>query len=219
MQRSVEPVSAPISCEHTAGAVGSMSRRGKADDEMVGIRISEIRHRPSPILTILKSLALFNGNLLTPAEEPWTAFTADDLGIQQVEVVHSVCLCATGAAVERPNDCLMPIYEYEPVDHECLICNGRFEALQSVQDSPYEYCPTCGMPVIRVISRLAAKTEERQTLHDRAAKKGLTTFRRAEKGKWEKIAGDGVDMIVGTQEDIAKVESEKKGPIDIDKEG
>lgn len=111
----------------------------------------------------------------------------------------------------------MPIYEYEPVDHECLICSGRFEALQSVRDDAYEFCPTCGMPVVRVISKLASRTEG-ASLADRAAKKGLSTWRRAEKGKWEKIAGEGVDMIVGTEEDVRAVESEKKKIHDLDKE-
>ncbi len=110
----------------------------------------------------------------------------------------------------------MPIYEYEPTEHECSICNGRFEALQRLSDEPLEFCPTCGMPVIRVISQLAAKTEG-SSLHDRAAKKGLSTWRRAEEGKWEKVAGEGVDMIVGTPEDAAAVAREKKKPIDLDK--
>ena len=46
--------------------------------------------------------------------------------------------------------------------------------------------------------------------------KGLTTFRKVEKGKWEKVAGPGVDMIVGSEQDIAAVEAEKSAPKKID---
>lgn len=88
----------------------------------------------------------------------------------------------------------MPIYEYEPLDHECLICNGRVEVLQSIQDEPLNLCPTCGLPVFRVISRASGKIAS-TTNPDRAAEKGFSTFRRVEKGKYEKIAGDGPSKL------------------------
>lgn len=111
----------------------------------------------------------------------------------------------------------MPIYEYEPVDYNCLICGGRFEALQAIDDEPLSFCPTCGLDVRRVVSQVTTKVKI-QADYDRAAKKGLTTFRRVEEGKWEKVAGDGVDMIVGTPEDQSAVKEEQKPPkvIDLD---
>ncbi|HWA83712.1 MAG TPA: zinc ribbon domain-containing protein [Fimbriimonadaceae bacterium] len=110
----------------------------------------------------------------------------------------------------------MPIYEYEPDDRECLMCDGRIEVIQGIEEEPLEFCPQCGLEVRRVISRASFKMA-RATGADRAADKGLTTFRKTEKGKWEKIAGPGVDMIVGTPEDIAAVEAEKpKKTIDLD---
>ncbi|HRF61079.1 MAG TPA: zinc ribbon domain-containing protein [Fimbriimonadaceae bacterium] len=103
----------------------------------------------------------------------------------------------------------MPIYEYEPIDYDCLICGGRFEALQGIHDEPLPFCPTCGLDCRRVISKASIKIAT-PTDADRAAKKGLTTFRRAEKGVWEKVAGPGVDVIQGSAEEIASVEAEKK---------
>jgi Holliday junction resolvase len=44
---------------------------------------------------------------------------------------------------------------------------------------------------------------------DKAARKGFTTFRKAEKGVWEKVGGEGPDILAGTKEDIAAVEAEK----------
>jgi putative FmdB family regulatory protein len=111
----------------------------------------------------------------------------------------------------------MPIYEYEPDDRECLMCPGRIEVIQGIDEEALKYCPQCGLEVKRVISRATFKMA-RPTGADRAAAKGLSTFRRAEKGKWEKIAGPGVDMIVGTPEDQAAVDAEKKPAkvIDLD---
>lgn len=103
----------------------------------------------------------------------------------------------------------MPVYEYEPVDWDCLICQGRFEALQGVSDPAYEFCPTCGMGVRRVISKAQIKVR-RGGDFEKAGKKGFTVFKKAEQGKWERVAGEGVDMIVGTPEDVAAVEAEKK---------
>jgi putative FmdB family regulatory protein len=113
----------------------------------------------------------------------------------------------------------MPIYEYEPDDRECLMCEGRIEVIQAVDEEPLQWCPQCGLEVKRVISRATFKMA-RPSGADRAAAKGLTTFKRVEKGKWEKVAGPGVDMIVGTPEDQAAVDAEKrpKKVIDLDKE-
>lgn len=104
----------------------------------------------------------------------------------------------------------MPIYEYEPLDHECLICNGRIEVLQSVDDPACEYCPTCGLPVRRIVSKATLRMAADVT-PGAAEAKGFTTYRRVEKGRWEKVAGEGgVDAIIGQPEDIAAVEAERK---------
>lgn len=112
----------------------------------------------------------------------------------------------------------MPIYEYEPTDHDCLICNGRVEVLQGITDAPCEICPTCGLGVKRVVSRAQFKLDKKPS-DEKSADRGFTKFKRVEKGKWEKISGPGVDMIVGTPEDVAAVEESKKPKkvIDLDK--
>lgn len=103
----------------------------------------------------------------------------------------------------------MPIYEYEPDDdRDCLICNGRTESMQGINDAPLEYCQTCGLGVKRVVSR-ASFNLKKGVAPEKAADKGFTTYKRAEKGKWEKVGGEGPDMIVGTKEDMAAVDAEK----------
>jgi putative FmdB family regulatory protein len=112
----------------------------------------------------------------------------------------------------------VPVYEYEPEDRECLMCDGRIAVIQGISEEPLAYCPWCGLDVRRVISRVTFKLGTSAD-PDRAARHGLTTFRRVEKGKWEKVSGPGVDMIVGTEEDQAAVEAEREAPkkvVDLD---
>ncbi|HVL38830.1 MAG TPA: zinc ribbon domain-containing protein [Fimbriimonadaceae bacterium] len=88
----------------------------------------------------------------------------------------------------------MPIYEYEPDDHDCLMCDGRVEVIQSMQDEPLRYCPHCGLNVRRIVSRASFKFDKASP--DQAAKQGFTTYRRSGRGVWEKVAGEGADAIV-----------------------
>jgi len=104
----------------------------------------------------------------------------------------------------------MPVYEYEPVDPDCLMCNGRVDVIQSLADEPLKYCPHCGMDVKRVISQVTVKLAGEAPKMDKAGSKGFTTYKRAEKGVWERIDGVGPDAIVGSKEDIAAVEAEKR---------
>lgn len=106
----------------------------------------------------------------------------------------------------------MPVYVYEPVEHDCGICDGRIEVVQGLNDEPYSFCPWCGFAVRRLVAPAAIKVQRVDASPDQAAKKGFTTFRKAGKGVWERIAGEGPDAIVGTPEDIAAVEAEKKKP-------
>lgn len=84
----------------------------------------------------------------------------------------------------------MPIYEYAPEGHECLICDGRVEVMQGIKDEPLKFCPTCGLDVKRLISRPAFKIDSGVSA-DKAAEKGFSTFRRVGHGQYEKIAGEG----------------------------
>ena len=121
---------------------------------------------------------------------------------------------------ERILKLTVPVYEYEPTNHDCLMCEGRVDVIQGINEEPLVYCPWCGLDVKRVISRATIKIAGEQQL-DKTGKKGFTTFKRAEKGVWEKVDGEGPDVLVGTKEDVAAVEAEKKAPakvLDLDKE-
>lgn len=113
----------------------------------------------------------------------------------------------------------MPIYEYEPDDRDCLMCEGRIEVIQEISEEPLKYCPQCGLEVCRVVSRASFKIS-RSSGADKAAERGFSTWKRAEKGKWEKVAGPGADMIVNSPEDFAAIEAEKKPTkvLDLDKD-
>ena len=105
----------------------------------------------------------------------------------------------------------MPIYEYEHVFDDCELCDFRFAVVQSVHENALDYCPSCGLEVRRVVSQVAVvKSVEFDA--DEAAKKGFSTWRKSGEGQWEKIAGIGADMIVGTPEDIEAVKAEKSPP-------
>ncbi len=113
----------------------------------------------------------------------------------------------------------MPVYEYEPDDRECLMCDGRVAVIQALDDLPLKYCPHFGMEVHRVISRVTFKLAGESPPMEAAGKKGFTTYKRAEKGVWERIDGVGPDAIVGSKEDVAAVEAEKKRPRVVDLDG
>ncbi len=103
----------------------------------------------------------------------------------------------------------MPIYEYELIHDDCLMCPGRFEVLQELTEAALDYCPSCGLPARRVISQVSIKTRS-PIDHEKAGKRGFTTWKRSGFGQWEKIAGPGVDAIVASPEDIAAVTEEKE---------
>jgi len=105
----------------------------------------------------------------------------------------------------------MPVYEYELNDNEpeCQMCPGRFGVLQAIGADPVPFCPTCGLGCHRVVSRVNF-TARPQLTAAKAAKHGLTTWKKVREGEWEKVDGPGVDAIVGTPEDVAAVESEKQ---------
>ncbi len=88
----------------------------------------------------------------------------------------------------------MPVYEYEPDDRECLICPGRVEVLQAASEKPCQYCPICGLGVRRVVSQASFST--RTVIEaDKASDLGFTTYRKAEKGIYERIAGEGPEKL------------------------
>lgn len=94
----------------------------------------------------------------------------------------------------------MPIYEYELEIDDCLMCPGRFEVLQGIEEEPLRFCPGCGLPCRRVISRASIQIKRGGDVQ-KAADRGFTTWRKAGRGQWEKVAGPGVDAIVGSPDE------------------
>lgn len=111
----------------------------------------------------------------------------------------------------------MPIYEYEPADHDCLMCDGRVRVIQGINDEPLRYCPDCGLPVRRVISAASFKISSGGT--SKAGDRGFTTWKKVESGTWEKVSGPGVDVIKGDPADVQAIKQEPKPAkvIDLDK--
>jgi len=68
------------------------------------------------------------------------------------------------------------------------MCPNRVAVIQSIHDEPLRYCPDCGLEVRRVVSR-ASFSMRGGTDADKAATRGFSTFRKSEKGVWEKVAG------------------------------
>ena len=89
------------------------------------------------------------------------------------------------------------------------MCEGRVEVLQAIKDEALAYCPYCGMEVRRVISKASIKVVK-VTDAEGAAKKGFTTFRRAGKGVWEKVASPereerpGKEQVLNVDEELRK---------------
>lgn len=97
----------------------------------------------------------------------------------------------------------MPIYEYEPEGHDCLMCEGRVCAIQEIGAEPLKYCPDCGLDVKRVVSRFNAQMSRGNPI-EKGEKRGYDTYRKVEDGKWERIAGTkGPEMIVRPSDDSA----------------
>jgi len=89
----------------------------------------------------------------------------------------------------------VPIYEYEPEDRDCFLCEGVVEVMQGVGEEALKYCPTCGLSVNRIISRASFKVGKGVDA-EKAAAKGFSTWKKAGKGVWEKVAGEnGPDVI------------------------
>ena len=82
----------------------------------------------------------------------------------------------------------MPIYEYEPDGHDCLMCEGRVSAIQGINDEPLKFCPDCGLAVRRVISRFNSQVSKGNPI-EKGGKQGFTTYRKMETGKYERISG------------------------------
>lgn len=81
----------------------------------------------------------------------------------------------------------MPIYEYEPVDGSCNICQGRFELKRPMDREPLTQCPLCKKPVRKVISQTSSPRLSKPLSVSDAKKAGFKILERRDRGVYEKL--------------------------------
>ena len=89
----------------------------------------------------------------------------------------------------------MPIYEYAPISGQCEKCNGRFEVMQRIADAKLTACPTCGQACERRITAVALGGTYAVT-DDKIKNSGLTKYKKAGDGVYERTAGTGGPEIL-----------------------
>ncbi len=93
----------------------------------------------------------------------------------------------------------MPLYEYVVINEDGS--HGEvFEVLQRIGEPPLEKHPESGMPVERLISAASVPrpsgTMIKGDISNRNLEKlGFTKYQKTETGKYEKVLGDGPNMI------------------------
>jgi putative FmdB family regulatory protein len=89
----------------------------------------------------------------------------------------------------------MPLYDYAPRSGKCKQCKGRFEVMQRVAEPKLKRCPACRKPVERLISKVALGGK--YSVSDSKVKSlGLTKYRKAGDGVYERTAGSGGPQVI-----------------------
>jgi len=88
----------------------------------------------------------------------------------------------------------MPLYDYAPKSGRCERCHGRFEVHQRIADPKLEKCPDCGKAVERLISPVKVGGKY-STSDSRVKELGLTKYKKAGDGVYEKTSGKGPNLI------------------------
>ena len=89
----------------------------------------------------------------------------------------------------------MPTYVYTPTSGQCDRCEGRFEVIQRISDDKLTQCPACGQACERQIC--AVRLGGKYSTSDAAVKAaGMTKYRKAESGVYERVAGTGGPEIL-----------------------
>lgn len=93
----------------------------------------------------------------------------------------------------------MPFYTYQAAtDESCEYCRDGFDILQRMSAEPLNMCPECSNKVKKVISAPNVVAGKAHLTTDKAAAKGgLTKYKRAGSGVYEKVAGKGPKYISG----------------------
>ena len=84
----------------------------------------------------------------------------------------------------------MPLYEYAPISGSCNQCRGSFEVMQRIADDKLTQCPACGQPCERQMSAVALGGKY-STSAAAIKSSGMTKYKKAENGVYERTAGTG----------------------------
>ena len=84
----------------------------------------------------------------------------------------------------------MPLYEYAPISGSCKQCRGSFEVMQRIADDKLTQCPTCGQACERQVSAVALGGKY-STSAAAIKSSGMTQYKKAENGVYERTAGTG----------------------------
>jgi putative FmdB family regulatory protein len=81
----------------------------------------------------------------------------------------------------------MPIYEYEPLEGSCKVCNGRFELKRPMDRDPLTHCPLCKKPVRKVVSHTTTPRASKPISVSDAKSAGFQILKRRDHGAYEKL--------------------------------
>ena len=102
----------------------------------------------------------------------------------------------------------MPLYDYAPKSGKCRRCGGRFEVMQRVAEPKLRRCPACRKPVERLISRVALGGK--YSVSDSKVKSlGLTKYRKAGDGVYERTAGSGGPPVIRRKRGEQQTDAER----------
>lgn len=81
---------------------------------------------------------------------------------------------------------VMPLYEYEICDGNCVACGGKFTLRRPMSAPPLEHCPACRKPIRKIFSGFSTPTLTRPVSISDAKKAGFTVLKRVSKGEYER---------------------------------
>ncbi len=81
----------------------------------------------------------------------------------------------------------MPIYEYELVEGDCAICQGRFELRRPISRPELTQCPLCKKAVRKVISPVNTPSITKPLSISDAKKAGFTILEKKDTGTYERL--------------------------------
>ena len=96
VQRAVKPIAAAIAGKHSARPIPAMGGRRKTNDQKTRLGVTEAGQRFSPIFQSLITSWRFFRDGLTPADQTWTLFAANDAFIESVDGSHPCSVTTMG---------------------------------------------------------------------------------------------------------------------------